>query len=165
MSKPSRYSWKTIAAELRRRRVYPVTAAYAVVAFVLLQIGEITFAPLGLPNWVMVALIALVIAGFPVVIVLAWIFDITPTGIRRTKALLGDEDRPSIAVLPFSDLSEEKDQGYFCEGVAEEILNALTKIPRLSVAARSSSFQYAGRPGDARGVGCNAGLGNEAVVD
>jgi TolB-like protein/Flp pilus assembly protein TadD len=144
--------------ELRRRGVYPVIAAYAVVAFILLQIGEITFTPLGLPNWVMVALIALVIAGFPVVVVLAWVFDITPTGIRRTSAPVSTDDRPSIAVLPFADMSPEKDQAYFCEGVAEEILNALTKIPQLSVAARSSSFQYTGGSGDVREIGRELGV-------
>jgi TolB-like protein/Flp pilus assembly protein TadD len=140
-----------------------VIAGYAVVAFILLQIGEITFTPLGLPNWVMVALIALVIAGFPVVILLAWVFDITPTGIRRTNSPPTDEERPSIAVLPFVDMSPEQDQGYFCEGVAEEILNALTKIPQLSVAARSSSFQFTGGSGDVREIG--RGLGVSSILE
>ena len=101
MSKSSRFSWRYLWAELKRRGVYPVIAGYAVVAFILLQIGEITFAPLGLPNWVMVTLIALVIAGFPVVILLAWVFDITPAGIRRTRNLSARDERPSIAVLPY----------------------------------------------------------------
>ena len=83
-SSPRRWiqNWRGLSAELKRRRVYPVTAAYAVVAFILLQLGEITFQPLGLPNWVMVGLIALVIAGFPVVVAVAWLFDITPAGKR-----------------------------------------------------------------------------------
>ena len=156
------YSWHELSAELKRRHVYPVIAAYAVVAFILLQIGEITFQPLGLPNWVMVGLIGLVIAGFPIVIVLAWIFDVTPTGIQRDhnpgfRAVVAD-DKPSIAVLPFVDMSPEKDQGYFCEGVAEEILNALTKIQALSVAARSSSFQYKTGGGDVRKIGQELGV-------
>lgn len=150
-----------MSAELRRRGVYPVIAGYAVVAFILLQIGEITFAPLGLPNWVMVTLIALVIAGFPIVIILAWVFDITPSGIRRdpgTAVASADDARPSIAVLPFIDLSPDKDQSYFCEGVAEEILNALTKISQLNVAARSSSFQYKAGAGDVRKIGEELGV-------
>jgi TolB-like protein/Tfp pilus assembly protein PilF len=162
MKKYRFYSWSELPAELKRRRVYPVIAAYAVGAFILLQIGEITFAPLGLPNWVMVSLIALVILGFPVAVVLAWIFDITPTGIRRDSATLPraeDVDpRPSIAVLPFVDMSAEQDQGYFCEGVAEEILNALTKIRQLNVAARSSSFQYKTSVGDVRDMGRELGV-------
>jgi TolB-like protein/Flp pilus assembly protein TadD len=51
---------------------------------------------------------------------------------------------PSIAVLPFRDMSPQKDQEYFCEGISEEIINALTKIDGLRVASRTSSFQFAG---------------------
>ena len=155
-------SWFKISAELKRRRVYPVIAAYAVFAFILLQIGEITFAPLGLPNWVMVGLIMLAILGFPVAVVLAWVFDITPTGIQRDSTRFpraeSSDQKPSIAVLPFVDMSAEQDQGYFCEGVAEEILNALTKIQQLSVAARSSSFQYKAGAGDIRDIGRELGV-------
>jgi TolB-like protein/cytochrome c-type biogenesis protein CcmH/NrfG len=151
-------SWHDLSAELIRRRVYPVTAAYAVVAFILLQIGEITFAPLGLPNWVMVSLIGLVIAGFPVVIVLAWLFDLTPAGIRRDRRDLPAAAGPSVAVLPFSDMSPEKDQGYFCEGIAEEILNSLSRIRELKVAARSSAFQYKAGSGDVRKIGEDLGV-------
>jgi hypothetical protein len=70
------------SAEMSRRRVYPVIVAYALVAWALLQIGEVTFEPLGLPGWVMSALIVLVIAGFPAAAILAWMFDITPFGVR-----------------------------------------------------------------------------------
>lgn len=161
------YSRSGLAAELKRRRVYPVVAAYAVVAFVLLQIGEITFGPLGLPNWVMIALIVLVVIGFPMAVMFAWFFDITPTGIRREVELRPQtaetDARPSIAVLPFVDMSPEQDQGYFCEGVAEEILNALTKIRQLKVAARSSSFQFDAAAGDAREIG--AALGVETILE
>jgi len=155
MKKIPYYSWSELSAELKRRRVYPVIAAYAVVAFIVLQIGEITFGPLGLPNWVMVGLIALVILGFPVAVVLAWVFDITPTGIRRDNEKLS---KPSVAVLPFVDMSAEQDQGYFCEGVAEEILNALTKLQELSVTARTSSFQYKAGRGDVRKIGKELGV-------
>ncbi|MDH3350031.1 MAG: tetratricopeptide repeat protein [Gammaproteobacteria bacterium] len=154
--------WTNLSAELKRRKVYPVIAGYAVVSFILLQIGEITFGPLGFPNWVMVGLIALVVAGFPVTILLAWLFDITPTGIQRdTAAWPRDEAaraKPSIAVLPFVDMSAEQDQGYFCEGVSEEILNALSKIRQLNVAARSSSFQYKSGARDARTMGSELGV-------
>jgi len=152
----------TLSAELKRRRVYPVIAAYAVVAFVLLQIGEITFQPLGFPNWVMITLIVLVIIGFPVTVVLAWIFDITPHGIRRTSnyqdAGMVASAKPSIAVLPFLDMSPEQDQGFFCEGMAEEILNALSKIRQLGVAARSSSFVYNNGAVDVREIGRELGV-------
>jgi TolB-like protein/Flp pilus assembly protein TadD len=155
-------SWRVLAAELKRRRVYPVTAGYAIVAFVILQIGEITFQPLGLPNWTMVALIGAVILGFPVVIILAWVFDITPTGLRRdhrsVASLLRSDELRSVAVLPFMDLSPDQDQEYFCEGIAEEILNSLSKIPELDVAARSSAFQYTAGAGDVRKIGEDLGV-------
>ena len=144
------------SAELVRRRVYPVVVAYAVVAWVLLQIGEVTFAPLGLPDWVMTALVILAIAGFPVAVVLAWMFDIAPTGIRRTASYAEGKKRdalPSIAVLPFVDMSSEQDQAYFCEGIAEEILNALTQFESLRVVSRMSSFRYAGATGDVQEIG------------
>jgi len=148
------------STEMLRRRVYPVVIAYALVAWVLLQIGEVTFEPLGLPGWLMTALIILVIAGFPVAAVLAWMFDITPSGIRRDSRV-GDRSKPSelpsIAVLPFADMSEARDQGYFCEGVAEEILNALTRIESLRVVARTSSFRYSNAGDDLRAIGRELG--------
>jgi len=145
-----------------RRRVYPVVVAYALVAWVLLQIGEVTFEPLGLPDWALTLLVVAVIGGFPVAAVLAWMFDITPSGIRRDSGHNAADDTfetsPSIAVLPFTDMSQEKDQGYFCEGVAEAILNALTRIEGLHVAARMSSFRYANANGDAPAVGRKLGV-------
>lgn len=156
-------SWQVLAEELKRRRVYPVVAAYAVAAFILLQIAEITFEPLRLPDWMMIGLIALVIIGFPIVIVLGWVYDITPTGIRkdvgRYSSHAAADRKPSIAVLPFADMSPERDQVYFCEGVAEEILNALTKIEQLDVAARTSSFVYDALSGDVRKIGRKLGVG------
>ena len=142
-------------------------AAYAVFGWIVLQIGEVTFEPLGLPDWLMTVLVIVVILGFPVALVLSWIFDITPKGIRRdstSKAASNKRDEPpSIAVLPFADMSPNKDQGYFCEGVAEEILNALTKIRQLRVAARMSSFQYKDGTGDVRQIGKK--LGVKAILE
>lgn len=156
-----------LLAEAKRRNVYPVIAAYAVVVWILLQVGEVTFEPLGFPTSVMTALIIVAIIGFPVVIALSWMFDITPTGLRRDTGRATDsnalDDQPSIAVLPFADMSPEQDQAYFCEGVAEEILNALTKIDQLHVVARSSSFQYAKGHGDVRQIGRK--LGVKAVLE
>ncbi len=77
-------SWFALFGELKRRKVYRVMAAYAVAGWLLLQIGEVTFEPLGLPGWSMTALVVAVIAGFPVAILLSWFFDITPDGIART---------------------------------------------------------------------------------
>jgi len=61
--------------------------------------------------------------------------------------------RPSIAVLPFTNMSPDRDQDYFCEGMAEDILNALTKVDGLRVVARASSFRFAGKSHDVAHVG------------
>ena len=157
-------SWRWISNELKRREVYPVIVAYAIFGWILLQIGEVTFEPLGLPTWVMTTLIAAVVAGFPIALVLAWMYDFTSRGIRRDRIPSPDLDLdsgkelPSIAVLPFLDLSPGKDQQYFCEGVAEEILNALTRIRDLHVAARSSSFQFSSQAGDVKAIGRKLGV-------
>lgn len=144
------------SAELLRRKVYPVIVAYAVIVWVLLQIGEVTFEPLGLPQWSMRALVVVAIIGFPVAALLAWMFDIAPSGIRRETPVetpAKDNAAPSVAVLPFADMSPDHDQAYFCEGVAEEILNALTQIEALKVVSRTSSFRYAQSGEDLQTIG------------
>jgi non-specific serine/threonine protein kinase len=60
---------------------------------------------------------------------------------------------PSVAVLPFADMSPEKDQDYFCEGIAEELINGLGRIENLRVASRTSSFQFKGKASDVREIG------------
>lgn len=161
----SMFSPSKLAGELKRRRVYPVLVAYALVAWILLQIGEVTFAPLGLPAWVMTTLVLVTIVGFPVVLVLAWVFDIKLTGpaVTAPNMVGSTADMPSIAVLPFADMSPDKDQGYLCDGIAEEILTALTMIPKLHVAARVSSFQFRDGAGDIRDIGKE--LGVRAVLE
>jgi len=155
------------SAELVRRKVYPVIVAYAFAAWILLQIGEVTFGPLGLPEWLMTALVIVVIAGFPVAVILAWMFDIAPSGIRRDSSPMPvskeSDGPPSVAVMPFADMSEDKDQGYFCEGIAEEILNALTQIDALQVVSRTSSFRLAGTSDDVSALGRK--LGATAILE
>ena len=154
--------WSQFSAELRRRGVYPVLAAYAVVAWIALQIGEVTFEPLQFPDWAMPTLIVAVLLGFPLSVVMAWYFDFSFKGIRldRGRSRSPASSAPSIAVLPFADMSVEQDQGYFCDGVAEEILNALTRIDRLRVAARSSSFRYRNVDMGARDIGRDLDVAN-----
>ena len=162
MKKISFSNLGTLLGELKRRRVYRVVAAYAVVAWIILQIGEVTFAPLGLPDLAMTLLVIVIILGFPVAIVLSWLFELTPSGIRLEDTGPTDvatrSETPSIAVLPFADMSAARDQKYLCEGIAEEILNALTRIEALHVVARSSSFQFAGMGADVRSIGKDLGV-------
>ena len=160
-------------SELRRRKVIRVAIVYAVVAWVLIQVAQATFEPLHLPHWTLTLVVMLAIFGFPISVALAWALEATPEGIRRDKsahdasagpapapaAATGrDSHAPSIAVLPFIDMSPDRDQDYFCEGMAEEILNALTRIEGLRVAARTSSFQFKGRAVDMRKVAQELGV-------
>lgn len=150
-------------AEFRRRRVFRVAAVYIVVSWGLIQLAGATFEPLGLPLWANRLLIVLLALGFVLACILAWAYDIGTHGIERTPA--AHEARPpandtqaaapdaSVAVLPFADLSETRDQDYFCDGLAEEILNALASIQNLRVASRTSSFRFRGHDEDARDHG------------
>ena len=72
--------------ELKRRKVFRVAATYAVVAWILMQIGEVTFPALNIPEWVMSTLVVLLLAGFPIAVIFAWIFDKTPQGFIKTDA-------------------------------------------------------------------------------
>ncbi len=138
--------------ELKRRKVVRVAIAYVVGAWLLMQVADATFEPLNLPQWSTTLVLWLLGLGFPVALILAWALEVTPEGIRRTKkrrkpvmnGLTGsaDQTEPSIAVLPFVDMSPEKDQDHFCEGMAEEIINSLTRIQGVQVASRTATFQF-----------------------
>ncbi|HSM07954.1 MAG TPA: hypothetical protein VLA33_02925, partial [Gemmatimonadota bacterium] len=90
-------SLQALFAELKRRRVFKVMAVYGAVAFVLLQIADIAFEPLGLPEWTMTLVLFLAMLGFPLAIVLAWAFESTPDGVRRTAPAPEEEIRQMVA--------------------------------------------------------------------
>jgi adenylate cyclase len=160
-------------SELRRRHVFRVAALYAVVAWVGIQVAVNTFPYLQLPGWLVTAVIALFAIGFPVALVLAYAFDVTPEGIERTPpgiaatvapvdargltaapsvppagtagaGTLRPVNEPSVAVLPFANLSSNPENDYFSDGITEEILAALSRLDRLRVASRTSSFAFKG---------------------
>jgi TolB-like protein len=175
-------------AELKRRNVYKVAIAYAVVAWLLIQVATQVFPFFAIPNWVVRLVVLLLVIGFPIDLFIAWAFEATPEGIKRTETadaagkrsrgaawvyivLIGavlsiglfflgrstaspkqteSAELPvkSIAVLPFVDLSQAHDQEYFCDGISEQILDALAKIERLRVVARTSSFSFKGKDAD-----------------
>lgn len=192
-----------VLTELNRRKVLRTVGAYAVAVFVVLQLMDAAVEPLRLPDWLPTLVVIVLILGFPLVFILAWQFDITPDGIRKTVTdslltrsqnamlfsmmMLGmfglgygfygyysnvfeSLETPgiqslasaqrefvapenSIAVLPFADLSEDSSQGYFSDGIAEEILNVLAKVKGLHVAARTSSFAFRKPDTDIREIG------------
>jgi TolB-like protein len=222
-------SYQQLFAELKRRQVFKVAAVYGAVAFVLLQVADLLGQGLRLPDSFLPFVTALVLLGFPLALVLAWSFELTPKGVQRTAsatpeeiehivaqpasrrwpagimALIGlaalvagavwvdrraapsggemgtatatpatadvagdglrlayadlaDDPRPSIAVLPFADMSPEGDQGYFSDGITEEISNTLAGIRELRVAGRTSAFAYKGRQEDLRQIGDELGV-------
>jgi len=159
ISKPN----KSLLGHLYQRKVMRVGFAYILIGWIMMQVGEVTFEALSLPPWSLTFLITLVVLGFPIALVLAWAYEVTPEGIVKDPADSTDapesvrdaasDSAPSVAVLPFDDMSEHGDQGYFCEGIAEEILMALCKVAGLRVASRVASFRFSGKRADIVEIG------------
>jgi TolB-like protein len=188
-------------AELKRRRVGKVALTYGAIAWAVTEASSVVFPALRLPEWTVTFVVVFLLVGFPVAMVLAWIFDVGPQGIERTEPLAGEppatharlrigyaavvlvlmaalgyllyergfgraqanEAHSSIAVLPFTNLSGDASRDYFSDGMSEELLNLLARIPGLNVASRTSSFAYKGRNVDIREVGRE--LGVETVLE
>ena len=146
---------KDFLAELKRRKVYSVAIAYVVAGWALAQGIAQVFPVFDIPNWVVRLIVLIIVLGFPIALCLSWFFDLTRYGIVRTPDRAPEakidivqpssSNEKSIAVLPFNDLSPAKDQAYFGEGIAEELLGALAKVDGLRVAARRSSFWFKGK--------------------
>src|SRR5499427_9359 len=185
--------------ELKRRNVYKVAVAYAVVGWLLIQVATQVFPFLEIPNWAIRFVIFVTALGFPVALIIAWAFELTPEGIKRTEAadaagqqsksrawiyialigvaisvglfFLGRYTAPiqraatgaaekSIAILPFENLSEEKGNAYFAEGVQDEILTRLAKIADLKVISRTSTQRFKSSPDNLREVAKQLGAAN-----
>jgi serine/threonine-protein kinase len=114
---------------------------------------------------------ALLLIGFPVAVALAWAFDLTPHGVERTPdtapVTMRDPAAPrpirTIVALPFANLSSSGDTQYISDGMTEELMAALARIPGLRVAARTSSFAFSNRSVDIREIGRQ--LGVDAAVE
>jgi TolB-like protein/cytochrome c-type biogenesis protein CcmH/NrfG len=182
-------------AELKRRNVYKVAVAYIVAGWALSQGIAQVLPVFDIPNWVIRFVVLLIIIGLPVALVLAWMFELTPHGIKRTADVDLAEERSrshawvyivvvgalvsiglflagrytagtttpspsanqrgtkSIAVLPFVNMSADKNDEYLSDGVSEELINALSKITDLQVKARTSSFAFKGKNEDIQKIG------------
>jgi adenylate cyclase len=151
-------------SELKRRKVIRVAIVYAVVAWLIVEVASVMFPELLLPDWSVRLVIALVIIGFPIALVLAWAFELTPEGVKAEMPAPDESSSPpseasiaieapkpaqngkrSVAVLPFLNLSNDPDNEYFSDGMSEELLNLLCKLPQLTVASRTSSFSFKGK--------------------
>ena len=180
--------------ELQRRKVYRVAAAYIIAGGFIIQMVSAAFPAWELPNWSQRLVIALILAGFPIALIFAWIFDVTPSGIERTSKieaqvqpksrrrrnviLLGvaglvvsaaagffilprasaHKIDKSIAVLPFENLSDEKENAFFADGIQDDVLTNLSKIADLKVISRTSVMQYKGNARNARDIGKALGV-------
>src|SRR5467141_4243619 len=185
----------TFFTELKRRKVYRVAVAYAIVAWLLIQAASILFPTFEAPLWVMKVFVSAVILGFPVALILAWAFDLTPEGLKRsdevpqTQAIAPKAGKKwtaiivaaavlaasllafqfvrtrrslttelpkqtastalqdkSVAVLPFENLSSDKENAFFAQGIQDEIITTLSRIGGLRVISRTSTARYSSAP-------------------
>ena len=172
----------SLLAELKRRNVFKVGGAYLVVAWLAVQAASIGFPTFDAPIWVLRVFILILMLGFPIALVFAWVFDMTSEGVKMETAPMGnkrmfsiaailvalalvwyyvgqpalrdgDADARSVAVLPFVNMSADPAQEFFSDGIAEEILNRLAQYPDLKVAARTSAFQFKGKNLDIAEIG------------
>jgi TolB-like protein/Tfp pilus assembly protein PilF len=176
--------------ELKRRKVYRVAIAYIVAGWALAQGLAQVLPVFEISNSVIRVVIALLLIGFPVALVLAWVFDVTPQGIKATPSVASGGHRrrnvlmlaaagvvisiaagffvlpraaarkidKSIAVLPFENLSDEKENAYFADGVQDDILTNLSKIGDLKVISRTSVMSYRGHTPNVRDIGKALGV-------
>ena len=133
--------------ELKRRHVFKVGITYIVVAWLLLQVADVILNNIAAPDWVFHVILLLLAISFPLIVMFAWAYDLTPDGFRRTEpiavAAAGEESstagaeasvetaapaKASVAVLPFVNMSGDKENEYFSDGLSEELLNALSQV-------------------------------------
>ena len=207
--------------ELGRRNVTRIAALYAVGSWLVLQVADVLFEALSLPEWSLRLVLGILVLGFFPAVVFAWVYEMTPEGLKREsevdrsqsvtgytakklnntiiavlaaallltlaeRFILHDEDSrpgvetqsalatdtslpgveamareetPSIAVLPFVNMSGEAENEYFSDGLSEELLNVLAQVPGLRVAARTSSFQFKGKTGDVADIARQLNVG------
>lgn len=155
--------------ELRRRKVIRVSLFYIVASWGAIEVASIIFPELMLPAWSVRLVIMLALIAFPFVVVLAWVFDITPEGVERTAVLppqssqthaLPAPPERSLAVLPFRNIGGDLENEYFCEGLAEDLLIVLSRVQGLRVAARSSAFAFGNSTSDVRTIGEKLNVAN-----
>jgi len=179
-----------IIAELKRRNVFRVAVAYAVVGWLLVEVSSVVLPIFEAPAWTLKVVTFLILVGFPVALVFAWAFELTSEGLKLEHevdreqsithltgrkldfSIIGflalavvflvvdnyvlvdeqavdatneREEQQSIAVLPFVNMSANVENEYLSDGIAEELLNLLVRLPSLRVSSRTSSFAFKGK--------------------
>ncbi len=202
--------------ELKRRNVYRIGVAYAIVTWLFLQVIDIVAPIFDLPDSAPKLVLTLLAIGFPVALIFAWAYEITPDGIKReaevdrsqsitnrtgrrldsliigvlvvavgillvdkfmlskssepaesTEIVAEDapaataepDTAPSVAVLPFINMSADESSGYFSDGLADTVLHMLAQVRELRVAARTSSFQFRDQTMDISKIGEQLNVG------
>ena len=201
MAQNRRVNPKTFFGELKRRNVYKVAVAYLVAGWALAQGLAQVLPVFSVPNWVIQLVVVIIILGLPIALGLAWAFELTPQGIKRTETadampeatrrkkyvwiyviviggllsiglfFLGrysaaptqnaaaDGPAKSIAVLPFENLSDDKQNTYFADGVQDQILTNLARVADLRVISHTTVRQYkSGEPRNLREIGRQLGV-------
>jgi TolB-like protein/Tfp pilus assembly protein PilF len=207
----------TFLVELKRRNVIRMAGLYLVGAWLVTQVAATVLPLFGAPDWMARSIIVALAIGFVPVLIVAWIFELTPDGLKRdaevpaeqsiapqtarrmermfllllaialgffafdrfvlaprrdaalvaataksieaeTAATRTAASEKSIAVLPFVNMSADKENEFFSDGIAEEILNALAQVDDLKVAGRTSSFQFKGRNESLTAIGQALGV-------
>jgi TolB-like protein/Tfp pilus assembly protein PilF len=160
--------------ELKRRHVIRVAGVYLVAAWLITQVAGTVFPMFGAPGWMAPSVVVLLAIGLIPALVVAWVYELTSEGWRRDAVTnpegqiapppatrtWQDINRKSIAVLPFENLSEDKANAYFVEGINDEILTRLAKISALKVCSRTSTRQYVARPGNLAEIALRLGVAN-----
>ncbi|MDE2496495.1 MAG: tetratricopeptide repeat protein, partial [Xanthomonadaceae bacterium] len=191
--------------ELKRRHVYRVAVAYAAIGWLLTQVITQVLPVFELPLWVQRLAVLIVLAGFPVALLVAWSYELGPAGLRRdardgaghgrfrridfailglvvlsialtavlwraqtflpqgpkvAAAAISGAGTKSIAVLPFENLSPDRDNAYFADGMQEQILTQLTRLSGLKTISRTSTEKYASHPEDVKTIGQQLGVSN-----
>jgi TolB-like protein/Flp pilus assembly protein TadD len=178
---------KSFFGELKRRNVYKVAVAYAVVSWLLIQAASILLPTFEAPTWVMKSFVVLLALGLVLAVIISWAFELTPDGIKHTEdvdppdrrvsknrtwiyvtvvgaafsvglflvgrytarnsssAFPAGAPEKSIAVLPFVNMSADRNDEYLSDGMTEELINVLSKVPGLRVPGRTSCFAFKGK--------------------
>ncbi|MCI4567751.1 tetratricopeptide repeat protein [Lysobacter sp. CFH 32150] len=174
----------SFVAELKQRKVFRVGLVYLVVAWIAIQAASIALPAFDAPPWALRVVILLFALGFPLALLLTWVLELTPEGIKLATGKVGNKrmavisaglialalgwyylgqpalrngrtaiPERSIAVMPFVNMSGDKANEYFSDGLAETTLDMLAQVQDLKVIARTSSFAFKGKPTDMREIG------------
>ena len=202
----------SLVAELQRRNVLRLAGLYLVGAWLIVQVAATLLPAFGAPAWALRSVVIALAVCFVPALVLAWVFELTPEGLRRDPGVTGEAaaptapaearriDRwlvvvlalalgyfaldkfllapqrdararaeagvqrpvaqalPSIAVLPFTNLSSDPEQAYFSDGLAEDLITALSQSGGMKVISRSSSFHFRDSREDGKAIGAKLGV-------